>query len=41
MIQLQKLLIDDFGVEARNKDVTENLAQLVDALGEATAAEND
>jgi len=41
MIQLQKLLIDDFGVEARNKDVTANLAQLVDALGEATAAEND
>jgi hypothetical protein len=41
MIKLQKLMIDDFGVEARNKDVTANLAQLVDSLGEATAAEND
>jgi hypothetical protein len=41
MIKLQKLMIDDFGVEAREKDVTANLAQLVDALGEALAAEND
>ena len=41
MIKLQKLMIDDFGVEARNKDVTANLAQLVDSLGEALAAEND
>ena len=41
MIKLQKLMIDDFSVEARNKDVTENLAQLVNSLGVATAAEND
>ena len=41
MIKLQKLMIDDFGVEARSKDVTANLAQLVDSLGEALAAEND
>ena len=41
MIKLQKLMIDDFGVEARNTDVTANLAQLVDSLGEALAAEND
>ena len=41
MINLQKLMIDDFGVEARNKDVTANLAQLVNSLGVATAAEND
>jgi len=41
MINLQKLMIEDFGVEARNKDVTANLAQLVNSLGVATAAEND
>jgi hypothetical protein len=41
MIKLQKLMIDDFEVEARNKNVTANLAQLVDSLGEAMAAEND
>jgi hypothetical protein len=41
MIKLQKLMIDDFAVEARSKDVTANLAGLVDSLGEAMAAEND
>ena len=41
MIKLQKLMIDDFAVEARNKDVTANLADLVDSLGQAMAAEND
>jgi hypothetical protein len=41
MIKLQKLMIDAFGVEARSKDVTANLAELVDALGDALAAEND
>ena len=41
MIKLQKLMIDDFAVEARDKDVTANLAGLVDSLGQAMAAEND
>ena len=41
MIKLQKLMIDDFAVEARNKDVTAHLADLVDSLGQAMAAEND
>ena len=41
MIKLQKLMIDDFAVEACNKDVTANLADLVDSLGQAMAAEND
>ena len=41
MIKVQKLMVDAFGVEARSKDVTANLAELVDALGDALAAEND
>ena len=41
MIKLQKLMIDDFAVEARSKNVTANLVGLVDSLGEAMAAEND
>lgn len=41
MIKLQKLMIDGFAVEAREKDVTANLADLVDSLGQAMAAEND
>ncbi|MDC9720972.1 MAG: DUF4856 domain-containing protein [Gammaproteobacteria bacterium] len=41
MIKVQKLMIDAFGVKARSKDVTANLAELVNALGDALAAEND
>lgn len=41
MIKVQKLMLDSFAVEARNKDVTANLAQLVEALGDALSAEND
>ena len=41
MIKVQKLMVDAFSVVARSKDVTANLAELVDALGDALAAEND
>ena len=41
MIKVQKLMLDAFGVEARSKDVTANLAELVSSLGDALAAEND
>ena len=41
MIKVQKLMIDAFGVEARNKDVTGDLADLVAALGDSMSAEND
>jgi len=41
MIKVQKLMIDAFGVQARNKDVTAELEGLVASLGDALAAEND
>jgi hypothetical protein len=41
MIKIQKLMLDAFGVEARSKDVTANLTELVGSLGDALAAEND
>jgi hypothetical protein len=41
MIKVQKLMLDAFGVEARSKDVTANLAELIGSLGDALAAEND
>ncbi|MDC1507505.1 DUF4856 domain-containing protein, partial [Oceanospirillaceae bacterium] len=41
MIKVQKLMVDSFGVEARSKDMTANLAKLVDSLGASMAAEND
>jgi len=34
-------MVDNFGVEARSKDMTANLAKLVDSLGTSLAAEND
>ena len=41
MIKVQKLMIDAFGVQARSKDVTAELADLVASLGSSLAAEND
>ena len=41
MIKVQKLMIDAFGVQARSKDVTSELADLVASLGSSLAAEND
>lgn len=41
MIKVQKLMIDAFSVETRNKDVTAELEGLVESLGDALAAEND
>ena len=36
-----KLLIDKFGVKARNNDVTGDMKALMDSLGNKASAEND
>lgn len=42
MAKVQKLMIDEFGVQARNKDVLAGMSNLVEKLGaEAASAEND
>ena len=41
MAKVQKLLIDRFGVKARNNDVTGEMKALSDALGDKASAEND
>lgn len=41
MAKVQKLLIDKFGVKARNNDVTGDMKALSDALGGKASAEND
>ena len=41
MAKVQKLLIDEFGVKARNNDVTGEMRALSDALGGKASAEND
>ena len=41
MAKVQKLLIDKFGVKARNNDVTGEMKALSDALGGKASAEND
>ena len=41
MAKIQKLLIDKFGVKARNNDVTGEMKALSDALGGKASAEND
>ena len=41
MIKLQKLLGDSYGLKARKNDVTAQLADLVESMGEKTSAEND
>ena len=41
MGKVQKLMIDTFDVQARNNDITGDLAALVDSLGGGSNAEND
>ena len=41
MAKVQKLLIETFGVRARNNDVTGEIAALADSLGDKASAEND
>ena len=41
MAKVQKLLIDKFGVKARNNDVTGDMKALSDSLGDKASAEND
>ena len=41
MIKVQKLMIDAFGVQARSKDLTTELADLVSSLGNSLTSEND
>ncbi len=41
MLKLQKLLIDEFSVEARSKDQTASMEALADKLGDSDSAEND
>ncbi len=41
MAKVQKLMIDQFGVKARNNDVTGDMADLAAKLGDKASAEND
>ncbi len=41
MIKVQKLILDQFGIQARNQDVMDNMAILIEQLGNSLAAEND
>ena len=41
MAKVQKLLIETFGVRARNNDVTGEIRALADSLGDKASAEND
>jgi hypothetical protein len=41
MAKVQKLMVDKFGVTARNKDVTGGIAELVKSLGGGSNSEND
>lgn len=41
MLKVQKLMVDEFGVKARNKDVMADLGELADKLGSGASAEND
>lgn len=41
MAKVQNLLVDKFGVKARNNDVTGDMAALTKSLGDSAGAEND
>ena len=41
MAKVQKLMIDKFGVQARNNDVTGEMQALAGKLGDKASAEND
>ena len=41
MAKVQRLMIDQFGVQARNNDVTQEMQDLAKSLGDRSSAEND
>ena len=41
MLKLQKLMVEEFGVEAMNNDQLSGIANLTEVLGSSTGAEND
>ncbi|MEC7494702.1 MAG: DUF4856 domain-containing protein [Pseudomonadota bacterium] len=41
MLKLQKLMVEEFGVEARNNDRISGIANLAEVLGSTNSAEND
>jgi len=41
MLKLQKLLVSEFGIKARNNDMLSDMASLTESLGEGASAEND
>ncbi|PIE25291.1 MAG: DUF4856 domain-containing protein [Neptuniibacter caesariensis] len=41
MLKVQKLMVDEFGVEARSKDVMADLGSLADKLSSGASVEND
>ena len=41
MVKVQKLMVDEFGVRARNHDVLAGMSDLVKKLGPGNSAEND
>lgn len=41
MLKAQKLLIDEFGIQARSNDATKSLGDLAEQIGAGSSAEND
>ena len=41
MLKLQKLMVEEFGVEAMNNDQLSGIANLTEVLGSSNSAEND
>ena len=41
MLKIQKLMVDKFGVTARNKDQLSQIADLSSKLGGSNSSEND
>jgi hypothetical protein len=41
MLKLQKLMVDSFGITARNNDQLASMNNLVSKLGSSDSAEND
>ena len=41
MIKVQALLADRFGLEVKKNDVTDQMSELVESLGESKSVEND
>ena len=41
MLKLQNLMVEEFGVEARNNDKISGISNLAEVLGSSDSAEND